>query len=92
MPIATWLKRTQLKRVERKLRRLRARQRQVRDKETKLQKDRNRGSAGDDYARRHDELHHEKETLTKEINHLIVVEERLKDELKAAGEGKATTS
>ena len=84
MPLTTWLKKTQLKRVERKLRRLRARQRQLRDKADDLKKERSRGLAADEYQRREKHMHDEREHVTHEINVLIVAEERLKAELKAA--------
>lgn len=91
MAFGTWLKRTQLKRVERKLRNLRARQRLVRDKESQLKKENDRGAA-EDYQRRHDELHANKDKLTHEISTLMATEERLKAELKTAEEGKAAGS
>jgi peptidoglycan hydrolase CwlO-like protein len=92
MPLTTWLKKTQLKRVERKLRRLRARQRQLRDKTDDLKKDRSRGTlAPEEYQRREKTLHDEREAITKEVNHLVVEEERLKAELKAAGASPATS-
>lgn len=92
MAFGTWLKRTQLKRVERKLRNLRARQRIIRDKESQLKKEHDRGAVGDDYQRRHDALHTDKGALTHEISALTATEERLKQELKMADEGKAASS
>jgi hypothetical protein len=92
MPLSTWLKKTQLKRVERKLKSLRARQRQVRDKSEQLKKDRSRGTVTpEEYQRREKQLHDEREVVTKHVNALIADEERLKAELKAAGESTAVT-
>ena len=89
MPLSTWLKKTQLKRVERKLRRFRARQRQIRDKAEDLKKERSRGLAPEEYQRREKVMHDEREQITKAMHHLMGEEERLKAELKAAGESTA---
>ncbi|MFA5860914.1 MAG: hypothetical protein WDA16_04400 [Candidatus Thermoplasmatota archaeon] len=90
MPLSTWLKKTQLKRVERKLRRHRARQRQLRDKAEDLKKDRSRGGlTPNEYQRREKALQDERETITRSMHHLMGDEERLKAELKAAGESSA---
>ena len=85
MALTDWLTKTRLKRTERKLRRLRARQRQIRDKEEELQKVIRRGAGTDDTKARAKKLHDEKEHLTKEINGLVADEDRYKAELKAAG-------
>jgi hypothetical protein len=83
--LTDWLNKSRLKRTERKLRRLRSRQRQIRDKEEDLQKVIRRGAANDEQKARAKKLHDEKEHLTQEINRLHADEERLKAELKAAG-------
>ena len=85
MPLTDWLNKSRLKRTERKLRRSRARQRQIRDKEEDLQKEIRRGAATDETKARAKKLHDEKEQLTHDINRLHADEERLKAELKAAG-------
>ena len=85
MALSDWLVKTRLKRTERKLRRLRARQRQIRDKEEELQKEIRRGAATDETRARAKKLHDEKEHMTHMINTLHADEERYRAELKAAG-------
>jgi seryl-tRNA synthetase len=85
MAFTDWLVKIRLQRTERRLRSLRARQRQIRDKEEDLQKEIRRGAASEESKARAKKLHDEKEHLTHEINQLHADEERYKAELEAAG-------
>lgn len=82
---SVWLLKTRLARVERKLRRFRARQRQIRVKYEEIEKEVRRGAASADQKTHAKKLHDEKEHLTHEIHVLQGDEERLKAELAAAG-------
>jgi seryl-tRNA synthetase len=85
MAFGTWLTKSRLKRTERKLRRYRSRQRQIRAKYEEIDKEVRRGAATEEQKARAKALHDEKEHLTSEIHELQADEERLKAELKAAG-------
>lgn len=85
MSLHTWWLRQRLVRVERQAKRLRVRQRVLRERESRLVK---KGASAEDVAA----LHEEREAVTAKLNDVLAREERIKDELKTAERGGAAAT
>ncbi|HVL48030.1 MAG TPA: hypothetical protein VM889_05700 [Candidatus Thermoplasmatota archaeon] len=85
--LARWLKKSKLKRIERKLKRLHTEQKDVRHALHDLDEARRKGKVtGPDHAAKHAKLEARKKALTDEVNTLMTEEHALKAELaKPAG-------
>lgn len=85
MGLRTWILENRLRRIDAKLRQLRYKQKKLRDQEAELVKARKGGLGPIEAKTREEKLHHEKETVTHEVNRLVVQEERTKAELREMG-------